>query len=87
MSTPNAEYVVVKTDGATSGKGVFVTERAALYEAMANPWIDHWNNDHVKIGKPWGGKCCHKMAVDAVLEALSVPKPETTQNDGSGAGE
>ena len=41
--------------------------REAAIERCNAAWIDHWNNDHVKAGRPWGGQCCIQMCTDAVL--------------------
>ena len=55
--------------------------REAAFERCKAAWVTHWNNEHVKIGRPWGGECCINMAIDAVIGVSKRGAPEQ-QNEG-----
>jgi hypothetical protein len=57
--------------------------RDAAIERCHAAWVDHWNNEHVKEGRPWGGQCCIEMCTDAVLGTY-VPSPGWPEPEVSG---
>lgn len=61
----NYSPYALATDAVVSLAGA--VDRDAVIERGKVVWLEHWNNEHAKAGKEWGGGCCIEMAVDTVL--------------------